>query len=97
MTLVDFTPFLCVHTSTQLCLFEPPFPHANLDELATPLFPQAIACPGTNYLQYFLQLNDTVTAGIVSTVHRGSKELGIQNKDMEYIQTDAVINVRNQA
>ncbi len=34
------TPFLCLRTSTQLCLFKPPFPHANLDELATPLFPQ---------------------------------------------------------
>ncbi len=34
-------PPLCVHTLTQLCLFEHPFRHANLDELATPLFPQA--------------------------------------------------------
>ena len=34
-------PFLCVHTSTQLCLFKPPFPHVNLDELLTPPFPKA--------------------------------------------------------
>ncbi len=41
MTLMALSPFLCVHTSTQPCLFKPPFPHADFDELVTPLFPQA--------------------------------------------------------
>ncbi len=42
MKWMDFNnPPFCVHTSTQLRLFKPPFLHANLDELATPLFPQA--------------------------------------------------------
>ncbi len=45
MKQVDLTPLLCVHFSTQLFFFKPPFPHANLDELATPLFPQP-ASPG---------------------------------------------------
>lgn len=39
-------------------------------------------------------LQNTVTTGIVSTTQRGGRELGLQNSDMDYIQTDAIINVR---
>lgn len=38
-------------------------------------------------------LQNTVTTGIVSTAQRDGKELGIQYSDMDYIQTDAIINV----
>lgn len=38
-------------------------------------------------------LQNTVTTGIVSTTQRDGKELGIMDSDMDYIQTDAIINV----
>ncbi|XP_068508764.1 serine protease HTRA1A isoform X2 [Syngnathus scovelli] len=40
-------------------------------------------------------LQNTVTTGIVSTTQRGGRELGLSNSDMDYIQTDAIINYGN--
>ncbi|VFV37768.1 probable serine protease htra4-like [Lynx pardinus] len=40
-------------------------------------------------------LQNTVTAGIVSTTQGGGKELGLKDSNMDYIQTDAIINHGN--
>ncbi|XP_028332882.1 serine protease HTRA1B-like [Gouania willdenowi] len=40
-------------------------------------------------------LQNSVTTGIVSTTQRDGRELGLQNPDMDYIQTDAIINYGN--
>ncbi|XP_057187859.1 serine protease HTRA3a isoform X2 [Triplophysa rosa] len=40
-------------------------------------------------------LQNTVTTGIISTTQRDGKELGIRDSDMDYIQTDTIINYGN--
>uniref|UniRef100_A0A3B4BER4 PDZ domain-containing protein n=1 Tax=Periophthalmus magnuspinnatus TaxID=409849 RepID=A0A3B4BER4_9GOBI len=40
-------------------------------------------------------LQNTVTTGIVSTAQRTGQELGFKDSDLDYIQTDAIINYGN--
>ena len=42
-----------------------------------------------------LGLDNTVTLGIVSTIHRSSSEVGVPDKRLDFIQTDAAINPGN--
>jgi len=42
-----------------------------------------------------LHLQNTVTAGIVSSIARGASEIGMGEQNYEYLQTDAAINQGN--
>lgn len=73
---------------TENCYFQRKLPVIPLGKSSTIRPGEFVAAMGSP-----LSLHKTVTIGIVSSHLRGSKELGMNNKDMEYIQTDATIGV----
>ena len=69
---------------------DPPLPVADLgdsDALHVGQFVVAVGSPGG--------LDNTVTMGIVSGLKRSSEEVGLMDKKVEFIQTDAAINMGN--
>jgi S1-C subfamily serine protease len=65
----------------------PVIPMGNSDEVQVGDWAIAVGNP--------VGLDNTVTLGIVSTLHRTSAEVGMANKRLDFIQTDAAINPGN--
>lgn len=82
-SVLDFfpSPFCLAHVQTDL----PVLLLGRSSDLRAGEFVVALGSP--------FSLQNTVTAGIVSTTQRGGKELGLKDSDIDYIQTDAIINV----
>lgn len=65
----------------------PPLPLGQSSDLRPGEFVVAVGSP--------FSLQNTVTTGIISTAQRKGMELGFKDSDMDYIQTDAIINYGN--
>lgn len=90
---------ICTRTNVLgLILFSPPFvssqhplPTLRLGQSSDVRQGEFVVAMGSPF-----SLKNTITSGIVSSTQRGSKELGLSNSNIDYIQTDAAIDVRAQ-
>lgn len=84
---IDFYSALWVVMS--LCvLLQSPLPALRLGQSSDLRPGEFVVAVGSPF-----SLQNTVTTGIISTAQRNSLELGFKDADMDYIQTDAIINV----
>ncbi|XP_014843364.1 PREDICTED: serine protease HTRA2, mitochondrial-like [Poecilia mexicana] len=67
-----------------------PFPTLKLGQSSEVRQGEFVVAMGSPF-----SLRNTITSGIVSSAQRGSKELGLSNSNMDYIQTDATIDFGN--
>lgn len=74
-----------------LCCFQHPLPTLLLGKSVDVRQGEFVVAMGSPFA-----LRNTITSGIVSSAQRGSKELGLSNGNMDYIQTDAAIDVSMQ-
>lgn len=94
MTIYIILPMMCcIHKSVRypchLCaLLQSPLPVLHLGESSDLRPGEFVVAVGSPFA-----LQNTVTTGIVSTAQRNGVELGFKDSDMDYIQTDAIINV----
>ena len=83
---------LVQHTYSHICPSQPwlqhPLPTLPLGRSSDVRQGEFVVAMGSPFA-----LRNTITSGIVSSAQRGSKELGLSNSNMDYIQTDAAIDV----
>lgn len=89
---------MCVHVMFCLLLFssllissQHPLPTLRLAQSSDVRQGEFVVAMGSPF-----SLKNTITSGIVSSAQRGSRELGLSNSNIDYIQTDATIDVRAQ-
>lgn len=89
MKYVCLLSYVCPHVFWLMCaLPQSPLPVLQLGQSSDLRPGEFVVAVGSPF-----SLQNTVTTGIISTAQRNGLELGFKDSDMDYIQTDAIINV----